>query len=53
MSELPTAALTGTVSSGIAGAKALHGRGVRFDCFERSDRAGGNGVFADRSVAGV
>ena len=37
--------LIGAGSSGIAAAKALHERGISFDCFERSDRVGGNWVF--------
>jgi dimethylaniline monooxygenase (N-oxide forming) len=35
----------GAGSSGIAAAKALHGRGIDFDCFEKSDRVGGNWVY--------
>jgi thioredoxin reductase len=35
----------GAGSSGIAAAKALHTRGIPFDCFEKSDRVGGNWVF--------
>jgi dimethylaniline monooxygenase (N-oxide forming) len=35
----------GAGSTGIAVAKALHQRGVDFDCFELSDRVGGNWVF--------
>ena len=35
----------GAGSTGIAIAKALHQRGVDFDCFELSDRIGGNWVF--------
>src|ERR1700761_7246753 len=34
--------LIGAGSSGIAAAKALHERGIPFDCFEKSDRIGGN-----------
>jgi dimethylaniline monooxygenase (N-oxide forming) len=45
MSELPFACVIGAGSSGIAAAKALHERGVPFDCFELSDRVGGNWVF--------
>jgi dimethylaniline monooxygenase (N-oxide forming) len=37
--------LIGAGSSGIAAAKALHARGIDFDCFEKSDRIGGNWVF--------
>ena len=34
MSSLPTACVIGAGSSGIAAAKALHERGITFDCFE-------------------
>jgi dimethylaniline monooxygenase (N-oxide forming) len=37
----------GAGSSGIAAAKALHERGFDFDCFEKSDRVGGNWVFGN------
>ncbi len=46
-STLPTACVIGAGSSGIAAAKALHERGITFDCVERSDRVGGNWVFAN------
>jgi dimethylaniline monooxygenase (N-oxide forming) len=49
MPSLPTTAVIGAGSSGIAAAKALHERGVRFTCFEASDRVGGNWVFANRN----
>jgi cation diffusion facilitator CzcD-associated flavoprotein CzcO len=39
------ACVIGAGSSGIAAAKALHERGIPFDCFEKSDRVGGNWVF--------
>ncbi|TMK26829.1 MAG: hypothetical protein E6G62_01445, partial [Actinobacteria bacterium] len=35
-SRLPRACIIGAGSSGIAAAKALHERGVPFDCFEKS-----------------
>jgi cation diffusion facilitator CzcD-associated flavoprotein CzcO len=35
----------GAGSSGIAAVKALTQRGIAFDCFEKSDRVGGNWVF--------
>ncbi len=47
MSALPTVAIIGAGSSGIAAAKALHERGVPFDCYEKSDRVGGNWVFGN------
>ena len=49
MTQLPHVALIGAGSSGIAVAKALHERGVPFDCFEKSDRVGGNWVFGNRN----
>jgi dimethylaniline monooxygenase (N-oxide forming) len=42
---LPTACVIGAGSSGIAAAKTLHERGFEFDCFEASDRVGGNWVY--------
>jgi cation diffusion facilitator CzcD-associated flavoprotein CzcO len=47
--ELPSVALIGAGSSGIAVARALHRRGIPFDCFEASDRVGGNWVFGNRN----
>src|SRR4051812_9176176 len=47
--SLPTVCLIGAGSSGIAAAKALHERGIPFDCFEASDRVGGNWVFENRN----
>jgi hypothetical protein len=47
MTTLPSACVIGAGSSGIAAAKALHQRGIPFDCFEKSDRVGGNWVFAN------
>jgi dimethylaniline monooxygenase (N-oxide forming) len=46
---LPRACVIGAGSSGIAAAKALHERGIPFDCFEKSDRVGGNWVFGNRN----
>jgi dimethylaniline monooxygenase (N-oxide forming) len=45
MGSLPRVCVIGAGSSGIAAAKALHQRGFEFDCFEASDRVGGNWVF--------
>jgi cation diffusion facilitator CzcD-associated flavoprotein CzcO len=45
MAPLPTACVIGAGSSGIAAAKTLHQRGFEFDCYEKSDRVGGNWVF--------
>jgi dimethylaniline monooxygenase (N-oxide forming) len=39
----------GAGSSGIAAVKALAERGIPVDCFEKSDRAGGNWVFANNN----
>src|ERR671926_247379 len=49
MAALPKVCIIGAGSSGIAGAKALHERGIRFDCFEKSDRVGGNWVFGNKN----
>jgi len=45
--SLPSVCVIGAGSSGIAAAKALHERGIPFDCFEKSDRVGGNWVFGN------
>jgi dimethylaniline monooxygenase (N-oxide forming) len=45
---LPTVCVAGAGSSGIAAAKALHQRGFEFDCYGKSDRAGGNWVYQNR-----
>jgi phytoene dehydrogenase-like protein len=42
MPQLPTVAIIGAGSSGITAAKARHERGLQVDCFEASDRIGGN-----------
>jgi cation diffusion facilitator CzcD-associated flavoprotein CzcO len=47
VSELPRVCIIGAGSSGIAAAKALHQRGIPFDCFEKGDRVGGNWVFGN------
>jgi len=41
------ACIVGAGSSGIAAAKGLLERGIAFDCFEKSDRVGGNWVFGN------
>jgi dimethylaniline monooxygenase (N-oxide forming) len=46
---LPRVCIVGAGSSGITAAKALVDRGIPFDCFERSDRVGGNWVFGNRN----
>jgi hypothetical protein len=45
----PRTCLIGAGSSGIAAAKALHERGLPFDCYELSDRVGGNWVFQNKN----
>jgi cation diffusion facilitator CzcD-associated flavoprotein CzcO len=47
--ELPRVCVIGAGSSGIAAAKTLHERGFAFDCFEASDRVGGNWVYKNRN----
>src|SRR5215216_802470 len=47
--ELPSVCVIGAGSSGIAAAKTLHQRGFAFDCFEASDRVGGNWVYKNRN----
>jgi cation diffusion facilitator CzcD-associated flavoprotein CzcO len=49
MASLPTVCVIGAGSSGIAAAKALQDGGFAFDCFEASDRIGGNWVFKNRN----
>jgi dimethylaniline monooxygenase (N-oxide forming) len=45
----PRVCVIGAGSSGIATAKVLHERGIEFDCFELSDRVGGNWVFRNNN----
>jgi hypothetical protein len=47
--SLPRVCVIGAGSSGIAAVKALRDRGIPFDCFEKSDRVGGNWVFGNRN----
>lgn len=47
--RLPRTAIIGAGSSGIAAAKALHTARIPFDCFEASDRIGGNWVFGNKN----
>jgi hypothetical protein len=46
---LPRVAIVGAGSSGIAAVKALADAGLPFDCFEKSDRVGGNWVFGNKN----
>jgi cation diffusion facilitator CzcD-associated flavoprotein CzcO len=43
------ACIIGAGSSGIAAVKALKDAGIDFDCFEKSDRVGGNWVFGNKN----
>ncbi len=45
----PRVCVIGAGSSGIAVAKVLHERDIDFDCFELSDRVGGNWVWGNRN----
>ena len=49
VNSLPSACVIGAGSSGIAALKGLAERGIPVDCFECSDRVGGNWVFANRN----
>ncbi|HEY6692682.1 MAG TPA: NAD(P)-binding domain-containing protein [Solirubrobacteraceae bacterium] len=49
MPHLPNVCVIGAGSSGIAAVKAFHARGFDVDCFEKSDRVGGNWVFKNRN----
>jgi dimethylaniline monooxygenase (N-oxide forming) len=45
--RLPRTCVIGAGSSGITAVKALSDRGLPFDCFEKSDRVGGNWVLGN------
>ncbi|MFN8151305.1 MAG: NAD(P)-binding domain-containing protein [Solirubrobacterales bacterium] len=47
MSAAPRTCIIGAGSTGIAVAKALNERGIDFDCYELSDRVGGNWVLGN------
>ena len=47
MTKLPSACVIGAGSSGIAAVKTLNERGIPVECFEKSDRVGGNWVFGN------
>jgi dimethylaniline monooxygenase (N-oxide forming) len=49
MSALPSTCVIGAGSSGIAAVKALQQRGLPVECFEKSDRVGGNWVWGNRN----
>src|SRR3954470_8014682 len=46
---LPTACVIGAVWPRVAAAKRLKEAAIPFDCFEKSDRIGGNWVFGNRN----
>jgi len=48
-SELPKVCIIGAGCSGITAAKALHEHQFDFDCYEKSDRVGGNWVFGNKN----
>ena len=48
-SDATRTCVIGAGSTGIAAAKALHERGLAFDCFELGDRVGGNWVFRNNN----
>ncbi|HEY8428566.1 MAG TPA: NAD(P)-binding domain-containing protein [Sandaracinaceae bacterium] len=45
----PRTCIIGAGSSGIATCKVLHERGLPFECFDKSDRVGGNWVFGNKN----
>jgi hypothetical protein len=47
--RLPSACVIGAGSSGIAAVKTLAQRGFEVECFEKSDRVGGNWVFRNKN----
>ncbi|HWD65331.1 MAG TPA: NAD(P)-binding domain-containing protein [Solirubrobacteraceae bacterium] len=49
MADLPSVCIIGAGSSGIAALKTIHERGIPVECFEKSDRVGGNWVFGNRN----
>jgi dimethylaniline monooxygenase (N-oxide forming) len=49
MQKLPRVCLVGAGSSGIAVAKAFSDKAIPFDCYEKSDRVGGNWVFKNKN----
>src|SRR3984957_9516255 len=49
MRELPSACVIGAGSSGIAAAKALHERGIPFDCIQKTARVSGDWAFKNKN----
>src|ERR671921_2072411 len=47
--HLPSVCVIGAGSSGLTAVKALQDGGFPFDCFEASDRVGGNWVYKNRN----
>jgi dimethylaniline monooxygenase (N-oxide forming) len=49
MKRLPKVCIIGAGSSGLVACKSFAEKGVPFDCFEKSDRVGGNWVFKNKN----
>jgi dimethylaniline monooxygenase (N-oxide forming) len=49
MARLPQVCIIGAGSSGIVACKTFAEKGIPFDCFEKSDRPGGNWVFNNKN----
>lgn len=49
MAPLPKVCIIGAGSSGIVACKSFAEHGIPFDCFEKSDRVGGNWVFNNKN----
>jgi len=49
MARLPKVCIIGAGSSGMVACKTFAERGIPFDCFEKSDRVGGNWVFNNKN----
>jgi dimethylaniline monooxygenase (N-oxide forming) len=49
MARLPKVCIIGAGSSGIVACKSFAEKGIPFDCFEKSDRPGGNWVFNNKN----
>lgn len=49
MARLPKVCIIGAGSSGIVACKTFAEKGIPFDCFEKSDRPGGNWVFNNKN----
>ena len=49
MGSLPKVCIIGAGSSGIVACKSFAEKGIPYDCFEKSDRVGGNWVFKNKN----